>query len=74
MNNTNTTGEMVGGIATSGAQELLQLDASTISQIGALTLAAMATQEVGGTTHLVLPEGHKHIDLTATIEKAGAAP
>ena len=74
MNDTNTTGEMVGGIAASGAQELLQLDASTISQIGALTLAAMATQEVGGTTHLVLPEGHKHVDLTATVEKAGAAP
>ena len=56
------------------AQEHLHVDASAIQQIGALSLAATAIQEVHGTSHLVLPADHKHIDLTAAIEKAGAAP
>jgi uncharacterized protein YfdQ (DUF2303 family) len=55
-------------------QEHTHLDASTIATIGALSLAASAVQETGGTTHLVVPEGYKHIDLTGLIEKAGAAP
>lgn len=61
------------GIASS-AQEHLHIDASAIQQIGALALAATSVQEVDGTVHLVLPADYKHIDLTATIEKAGAAP
>lgn len=60
--------------ATASSQEHLHIDASAIEQIGALALAACAAQEVKGTTHLVLPQEHKHIDLTPLIEKAGAAP
>ena len=60
--------------ATAASQEHLHIDATTIEQIGAMSLAACAAQVVGGTTHLVIPEGSKHIDLTAAIEKAGAEP
>lgn len=60
--------------AVAPSQEHIHVDASTIEQIGALSLAATAVQHVSGTDHLVLPEGHKHIDLTPLIEKAGAAP
>lgn len=62
------------GSTASSAQEHLHIDASAIQQIGALALAATSMQEIGGTTHLVLPADHKHIDLTPLIEKAGAAP
>jgi hypothetical protein len=65
--------DLVAGL-TSGAQEHLHIDASAIQQIGALALAATAVQEINGTAHLVLPNDHKHIDLTGLIEKAGAAP
>jgi uncharacterized protein YfdQ (DUF2303 family) len=56
------------------AQEHLHIDASAIQQLGALSLAASSAQEIGGTTHLVIPENHRHIDLTGFIEKAGIAP
>ena len=71
--NNNAPGQLATGIASS-TQEHVHIDASTIEQIGALSLAATAVQHVGGTDHLVIPEGHKHIDLTSIIEKAGAAP
>lgn len=73
--NENKSGELaaVGG-AVAGIAEHLHIDASAIEQLGALALAAASVQEIGGTAHLVLPEGHKHIDLTTIIEKAGDAP
>nr|WP_267874630.1 MULTISPECIES: DUF2303 family protein [unclassified Massilia] len=48
--------------------------AKAIQEIGALANAAAAFQEVEGTTHLVVPEGYKHIDLTGAIEKIGDGP
>lgn len=48
--------------------------AHAIAKIGAMQDAATAIQEIHGTTHLVVPEGYRHIDLTAAIEQAGAAP
>lgn len=48
--------------------------AAAITKIGAMQDAATAIQEINGTTHLVVPDGYKHIDLTAAIEQAGAAP
>lgn len=48
--------------------------AKAIEEIGAMSLAAAAAQELEGTYHLVIPDGHKHLDITAAIEKAGDAP
>lgn len=48
--------------------------AAAIAKIGAMQDAATAIQEINGTTHLVVPDGYKHIDLTAAIEKAGRNP
>lgn len=48
--------------------------AAAIAEIGAMAGAATAIQEINGTTHLVVPEGYKHIDLTAALEKAGDEP
>ena len=48
--------------------------AKAIEEIGAMALAAAAVQELEGTYHLVVPQDHKHIDLTAAIEKAGDSP
>jgi len=48
--------------------------AKAIEEIGAMALAAAAPHEVENTFHVVVPEGHKLIDLTAAIEKAGYAP
>lgn len=70
--NASTTAHLHIGSQT-GAEQM-NIDASAIQQIGALSLAACAAQEVGGTMHLVIPDGHKHIDLTGLIEKAGQAP
>ena len=48
--------------------------AKAIQEIGAMSVAATDIKEIDGTTHLVVPEDYRHIDLTAAIEKAGAAP
>jgi len=48
--------------------------AKAIEEIGAMSLAAADIKEFEGTSHLVIPEGYKHVDLTAAIEKAGSAP
>lgn len=48
--------------------------AKAIEEIGAMALAAAAPHEIENTFHLVVPEGHRHVDLTAAIEKAGDAP
>lgn len=68
MNTTDTT------VAAAGAAEHVHIDATAIEQIGALSLAACAFQQIDGTTHLVIPKDHQHIDVTAAIEKTGAAP
>lgn len=72
--NDNNALEAVAGIAANTPQEHLHIDASAIEQIGALSLAASAVQTIDGTTHLVLPKDHTHIDLTGAIERAGSAP
>ena len=71
-NQNNTTG--IAGTTIASTIEQTNFDASTIETIGALSLAASAIQEVNGTTHLVIPEGFKHIDLSASMEKAGEYP
>lgn len=72
-NNAGAAGDqLVSGAAPS--IEHLHLDGSVIEQIGALTLAATAVHTAGNAQHLVLPPEYKHVDLTALIEKAGAAP
>lgn len=68
MNTTDTT------TTTPGAAEHIHIDATTIEQIGALSLAACAFQQINGTTHLVLPKDFQHVDITAAIEKTGASP
>ncbi|SFD84174.1 DUF2303 family protein [Massilia yuzhufengensis] len=70
--NKNETIGLVAG--TASTQEHFHIDATAIEQIGALSLAASSVQEIGGTTHLVIPNEHKHIDLTTAIERAGTAP
>lgn len=73
MNDTTTD---ISGTASAAAssQEHLHIDATAIQQIGALSLAASSIQELHGTTHLVIPNGFQHIDLTDTIEESGDAP
>lgn len=56
------------------AAEHVHIDATAIEQIGALSLAASSAQEINGTMHMVIPDGFKHIDLTASIEQTGDAP
>lgn len=73
MSNTDDTTALATGVANATAEHI-HLDASTIEQIGALSLAASAFQQIEGTTHLVIPEGFQHIDVTAAIEKTGTAP
>jgi uncharacterized protein YfdQ (DUF2303 family) len=48
--------------------------AKAIQEICSMSVAAADIKEIDGTTHLVIPEGYKHVDLTAAIEKASAAP
>jgi uncharacterized protein YfdQ (DUF2303 family) len=70
-----TTTDTIGVTAgTASAQEHLHIDATAIQQIGALSLAASSIQELHDTAHLVVPEGFRHIDLTAAIDKAAATP
>lgn len=64
----------IAGSTIASTIEQTHFDASTIDKIGALSLAASAIQEFNGTTHLVIPEDYRHIDLTAAIEKAGDNP
>jgi len=48
--------------------------AKAIQEIGAMSLAAADIKEFESTTHLVIPEHYKHVDLTTAIERAGTAP
>jgi len=74
VNDTQTSSTGIAGTVIASTIEHAHFDASTIGKIGALSVAASAGQKIEGTTHLVIPEGFKHVDLTAAIEKAGAAP
>jgi uncharacterized protein YfdQ (DUF2303 family) len=73
---TETISETVGQTTTLAqpAPLQLELDSTSLHKFGELALAAKAIQTHEGTAHLVLPEGHKHIDLTAAIEQAAARP
>lgn len=71
--NTTTTDAIGQALAPAGA-ETLQIDSSAMKMMTALAHASAAIQQCSGTTHLVVPEGFKHIDLTSAIEKAAPAP
>lgn len=55
-------------------QEQINIDQSAIKQLGALAIAASSMQKAEGTTHLIVPEEFRHIDITAAIEKAQDKP
>jgi len=74
VNDTQNNKAGIAGAPMASTIEQSHFDASTIEKIGALSLAASAIQEINGTTHLVIPEGFKHLDLTAAQEKAGEFP
>ncbi len=48
--------------------------AAGVEDIARLTAAGLAPKEIAGTTHLVVPERYKHIDLTEVVRKAQVAP
>lgn len=74
MNDTQNNTAGIASTTIASTVEQSNFDASTIEKIGALSLAASAIQQTGSTTHLVIPEGFKHLDLTAALEKAGEYP
>jgi len=74
VNDTQTNSTGIAGTTIASTIEHAHFDASTIGKIGALSVAASAVQKIEGTTHLVIPEGFKHIDLTAALEKAEKYP
>lgn len=52
----------------------LCISADTIDRITELAHASIASQEIGGTTQLLVPEKYKHIDLTIAVEKTQQRP
>jgi uncharacterized protein YfdQ (DUF2303 family) len=52
----------------------VQIDASALGLFTRMAIASTAVTEHEGTAHLVLPEGYRHIDLSAAVEKAAAVP
>ncbi len=56
------------------ANENLPASDALVQSIRALVIAAQGAEHVDGTTHLVVPADYKHIDLTASIEKAQFEP
>lgn len=54
--------------------EQLHLNADTIDRIAEMAHASVSIQTKGGTTHLIVPEQYKHVDITRAIENAQAAP
>lgn len=50
--------------------ETVELNESSIKKLSAMATAAQAIQTHCATSHLILPEGYKHVDITAAIEKA----
>lgn len=55
-------------------QENIDLNDSALQRIGALAVAAQSIQTHEGTTHLVLPQGFQHVDITGAIEAAQDHP
>lgn len=54
--------------------ETLLINDSAIKQLGALAIAAIAPQKIEGTTHLIVPEGFNHFDITSAIEQVQDEP
>lgn len=52
----------------------LHLTADTIDRIAEMAHASICHQEVKGTTHIIVPGNHKHIDITQLIENAQPNP
>lgn len=70
-NNTAASGAIAGELQ---AQNLLNIDDSTIDKIGALTVAAANVRSIGDAHYLVLPPEYKHVDVTKAIEAALPEP
>lgn len=52
----------------------LHITADTIDRISEMAHASVCHQEVKGTTHIIVPGNHKHIDITQAIENAQPNP
>ena len=50
------------------------ISAAGVEDIARLATAGLEPKTIAGTTHLVVPERYKHIDLTEVVHKAQAAP
>jgi uncharacterized protein YfdQ (DUF2303 family) len=50
------------------------INCETAQLVSELTTAGLAPKTVAGTTHLLVPNSFKHVDLTALIEKAQSTP
>lgn len=61
-------------VAPAVSGETLLITDSMIKQLGALAVTACTEKKIEGTTHLVIPEGFKHLDITGLIEKAQDEP
>lgn len=59
---------------TASSAETLLINDSAIKQLGALAVAAIGPQKIEGTTHLIVPEGFDHFDITSAIEQAQDEP
>jgi uncharacterized protein YfdQ (DUF2303 family) len=65
----------VPGLASAAySSDHLHISADTIDRITELAHAAVASQSIGATTHLIVPDTYKHLDITNLIEKAQPAP
>ena len=75
-NNTAASGVVAGQLACATAlpQEHLNIDRSTIEQLGALTVAAANVRAVGDAHFLILPPEYKHIDVSKAVEGALTEP
>ncbi len=71
--NTAASGAVAGQLATATLQhEHLDVSASSIEKLGALTVAAANVRSIGDAHFLILPPDYKHHDVTKAIE--GALP
>lgn len=55
-------------------QDQFNLDGTTLDKFANLVQQAGEVKQVEGTYHFVLPEGFKHVDVTAIVEKSFAEP
>jgi uncharacterized protein YfdQ (DUF2303 family) len=79
MNDTNNTPASDAGVGqparfAAQPQEHLELNESTIKQLGALTVAATGVRSIGDAHFLVLPQDYNHVDVTKKIEEALPEP